>query len=214
VPSFWTLGERLLLIQQCSLSLPTARVLIFGRDKDADIARSMEQLFSGESGSLFLTVLHEIFWKTLFLGDRTPGNCFIAPDDCWALRRGRLQNVDATDEVLRCSHLDGNAGSEAICLPLVAQGDTLGVMCLYSSQANSQRFIVASASPSQTRIPMATVAGAQISLAVANLQLRETLRSQSIRDSLTGLFNRRYMEESLARELHRAIRRKSPLAVI
>jgi len=113
VPSFWTLGERLLLIQQCSLSLPTARVLIFGRDKDADIARSMEQLFSGESGSLFLTVLHEIFWKTLFLGDRTPGNCFIAPDDCWALRRGRLQNVDATDEVLRCSHLDRNAGSEA-----------------------------------------------------------------------------------------------------
>lgn len=61
---------------------------------------------------------------------------------------------------------------------------------------------------------MATVAGAQISLAVANLQLRETLRSQSIRDSLTGLFNRRYMEESLARELHRAIRRKSPLAVM
>jgi hypothetical protein len=72
VPSFWTLGERLLLIQQRSLSLPTARVLIFGRDKDADIARSMEQLFSGESGLLFLTVLHEIFWKTLFLGDRTP----------------------------------------------------------------------------------------------------------------------------------------------
>jgi hypothetical protein len=163
VPSFWTLGERLLLIQQRSLSLPTARVLIFGRDKDADIARSMEQLFSGESGSLFLTVLHEIFWKTLFLGDRTPpAIASFAPDDCWALRRGRLQNVDATDEVLRCSHLDGNAGSEAICLPLGAQGDTLGVMCLYSSQANSQRFIVASASPSQTRIPMATVAGAQI----------------------------------------------------
>jgi thioredoxin reductase (NADPH) len=31
-----TLGERLLLIQQRSLSLPTARVLIFGRNKDED----------------------------------------------------------------------------------------------------------------------------------------------------------------------------------
>ena len=30
-----TLGERLLLIQQRTLSLPTSRVLIFGRDKDA-----------------------------------------------------------------------------------------------------------------------------------------------------------------------------------
>ena len=31
-----TLGERLLLIQQRSLSLPTSRVLIFGRNKDED----------------------------------------------------------------------------------------------------------------------------------------------------------------------------------
>jgi diguanylate cyclase (GGDEF)-like protein len=53
-----------------------------------------------------------------------------------------------------------------------------------------------------------------LALALANLKLRETLRSQSIRDPLTGLFNRRYMEESLERELRRAERRGQPLGVI
>ncbi len=47
------------------------------------------------------------------------------------------------------------------------------------------------------------VFGEQVSLAVANLRLRETLRGQSIRDPLTGLFNRRYTEETLQRELMR-----------
>jgi diguanylate cyclase (GGDEF)-like protein len=54
----------------------------------------------------------------------------------------------------------------------------------------------------------------QLGLAIANLKLRDTLRSQSIRDPLTGLFNRRYMEETLERELSRAERSRAPLAVV
>jgi len=54
----------------------------------------------------------------------------------------------------------------------------------------------------------------QIGLAITNLRLRETLRHQSIRDPLTGLFNRRYMEESLVRELQRASRAGIPVSVI
>ena len=53
-----------------------------------------------------------------------------------------------------------------------------------------------------------------IALALANLKLRETLRSQSIRDPLTGLFNRRYMEESLEREMRRASRGRHPVGII
>ena len=51
-----------------------------------------------------------------------------------------------------------------------------------------------------------TLAAERISLALANLSLRDRLRVQSIRDPLTGLFNRRYMEESLDKELRRAAR--------
>ncbi|HAS50390.1 MAG TPA: hypothetical protein DCS21_01010, partial [Gammaproteobacteria bacterium] len=47
----------------------------------------------------------------------------------------------------------------------------------------------------------------------SNLQLREALREQAIRDPLTGLFNRRYLDETLHRELHRCQRDHQPLAV-
>jgi len=53
-----------------------------------------------------------------------------------------------------------------------------------------------------------------IALTISNLDLRDALQVQATRDPLTGLFNRRYMQESLDREIHRARRRGRPLAVM
>ena len=50
------------------------------------------------------------------------------------------------------------------------------------------------------------VCAEQISLAIANVKLRDQLRDQSIRDALTGMFNRRYMLETCRREFSRAAR--------
>jgi len=88
-------------------------------------------------------------------------------------------------------------------VPLLAQGAMLGTLVLLSDSAIG----------AETRTA-AIAAAEQISLAVANLRLQETLRTQSLRDPLTGLFNRRYLEVSLARDLTRAIRRNQPLAVL
>lgn len=51
-------------------------------------------------------------------------------------------------------------------------------------------------------------------MALNNLRLSEKLRQQSIRDSLTGLFNRRYMEETLEREISRASRTGESVGLI
>jgi diguanylate cyclase (GGDEF)-like protein len=51
-------------------------------------------------------------------------------------------------------------------------------------------------------------------LALTNLRLRERLRLESIHDVLTGLYNRRYMEDSLNREINRAIRQKISTAIL
>jgi diguanylate cyclase (GGDEF)-like protein len=64
------------------------------------------------------------------------------------------------------------------------------------------------------RRQLAAAVSEHISLALANLNLRETLRLQAVRDPLTGLYNRRYMQEFLERELHAARRKKRPLAVM
>ena len=53
-----------------------------------------------------------------------------------------------------------------------------------------------------------------VSPALTNLKLRQSLRDQAVRDSLTGLFNRRYMEETLEREVRRSSRKHRPLSVL
>ncbi|MFZ5656081.1 MAG: GGDEF domain-containing protein [Pseudomonadota bacterium] len=51
-------------------------------------------------------------------------------------------------------------------------------------------------------------------MALANLRLRESLRVQSVRDPLTGLFNRRHLTDALEREVKRCDRRERPLSVV
>jgi len=121
-----------------------------------------------------------------------------APSDCWAIRRGAPH--ESTTNVT-CGHLERSKAAHAFCVPLVAQGDMLGVLTLEWDDDHDPR-------------ELARAAAEQIALALANLELQQTLRMHAIRDPLTSLFNRRYMEESLNRELHRAARSKTPLSVM
>ncbi len=61
---------------------------------------------------------------------------------------------------------------------------------------------------------LAITVAEQISLGLSNLKLRETLRHQSIRDPLTNLFNRRYLEEYLQQEINRSIGDRECLGII
>lgn len=94
---------------------------------------------------------------------------------------------------------------EHLCVPMIAQGDALGLLCLASEESGQ-------ISADQQRL--ATAVAEHIALALANLKLREALEYQSIRDGLTGLYNRRYLEESLEREINRAQRQKFGLGII
>jgi diguanylate cyclase (GGDEF)-like protein len=136
------------------------------------------------------------------------------PNSCWALRRGRIHVVNDPNSPLRCSHVKNSPVDGYICIPLAAQGETLGVLYVESLPQDTN----ASAKQVDTALDVlsreAVSAGERISLALANLRLREVLRSQSIRDPLTGLFNRRYMEETLEREIQRALRNKEQVALL
>ena len=107
---------------------------------------------------------------------------------------------------LRCAHIHKSATGPYLCVPLIPQGETMGV--LYIEDNSVQQGIVAEERQGlQANLHRRAIAVAdRVSLALANLRLRELLRNQSIRDPLTGLFNRRYMEESLNREIQRASR--------
>lgn len=133
----------------------------------------------------------------------------LEPDECRALRTGQPYFADAQSLELPCRHTEriGHPVSHSLCLPLAAQGETLGILQLCRFTAADEAGISASA------IETAVLISEQFAMALANLQLREQLRNQSIRDPLTGLFNRRYLEETMERELARSMRNARPLAV-
>ena len=134
------------------------------------------------------------------------------PDDCWGLRRGKPYGGPGSP--LPCSHVYASSATNYLCVPLVAQGETLGV--LYVEDKAS----LLAPSPQAVQFEQATLkrrsiaVAERVSLALANLKLREILRDQSIRDPLTGLYNRRYLEESLDRELHRASRKGRNVSLV
>jgi len=136
-----------------------------------------------------------------------------APDDCWALRRGQPQSFRRGEKTSPCRHLDLTKLTESLCIPMVAQGETIGIMSLQRTHSpEQQESEIGTMGEAERRL--AEVLAKQVALALGNLKLRESLKNQSICDSLTGLFNRRYMEESLEREFSRAKRNKTAVAII
>jgi len=137
----------------------------------------------------------------------------MSPDTCWALRTGRPHFVKDSHSSLVCRHLPNPSPACYLCVPMIAHGETLGLLYF---QLNPPRQASLGEAPSESAdLPWpATSIADQLAFAVANMKLREALRAQSIRDPLTGWFNRRYMEETLEREILRAARNKHPLSVI
>ncbi|HET6143525.1 MAG TPA: diguanylate cyclase [Candidatus Acidoferrales bacterium] len=133
------------------------------------------------------------------------------PDDCWALRRGKIYGLNSP---LPCPHVSESVAMNYLCVPLIAHGETLGILYL-EDMANLKSHSLQAMNFEQTTINrLANAVAERISFALANLKLRELLRNQSIRDPLTGLFNRRYLEESLNRELNRANRTDRIVSVV
>jgi len=127
-----------------------------------------------------------------------------SPGDCWALRTGHVHMVATGDSTAECRHVVSGQGAYA-CLPLMSQGGPIGVVHFQ---------IIAPGALSEAVMLMANMFAEQVGLSVANLRLREALRDQSIRDALTGLFNRRYLEGTLEREIRRAVRSEQILGVL
>ncbi len=135
----------------------------------------------------------------------------LMPDDCWALRRGKTHLARDAASSPVCPHVISDGGAPPyVCVPLSARGETLGL--LHIRFPNAPR--IDAAGRIQDGLGPIQNFGERVSLALDNFRLWEKLLQQSIRDPLTGLFNRRFMEETLAREIARAERRGLPLGVI
>jgi len=129
----------------------------------------------------------------------------VAPGECWGLRLGKV-HLATRQHDLCCDHGAGwlTAHAAQTCVPMISQGDVIGMLVIAGDRQDGSPL---------DNAHIVTLAE-QLSLAISNVMLRNTLRYQSTVDPLTGLYNRRFFDESLKRELARTQRSRSVCSVV
>jgi diguanylate cyclase (GGDEF)-like protein len=128
----------------------------------------------------------------------------LTPVNCWALKRGKDHLNDMDPAALSCSHYVGEVAS--IEVPMLARGAVFGLLILADRHGKGDNV--------ENARRLARALADSTSLALSNISLREQLRTQSLRDPMTGLYNRRYMEDALERFAAMAQRRKQSTAAV
>lgn len=137
----------------------------------------------------------------------------IPPEDCWAIRRGVMHELNAHQAGIACDHIDSPQQQFSyICIPVIAQNEIFGLIYVEVKvdidiesyrklQLIEQNFLI-------------NMVCKTIALAIANIRLRTLLRDQSIRDVLTGLYNRRFLDEYLIKQIFYAKRQNNTIGII
>ena len=182
------------LLQSCSSFADVSKV----------VGAFMGRMFALDTGAIYALNGERSVCEAIALWGDDIDNV-VPPNSCWALRRGRVHRVSEDAPSISCDHhrIEG----AYLCVPLMAQGEAKGFLHVRFAPGQSSAL-------RRAKDQLAMAAGDQIGLAIANIALRQTLEEQSTRDALTGLYNRRYMEETLERETRRAVRGNLPLAVV
>lgn len=166
------------------------------------IQASMEEIFPATSGHGYVMNgdSNELDQAVAWGGAHAEA-ASIRPSECWALRRNSIHAVNLGDRINPPCHFLAGETKPYVCVPLLAQGQGVGLLHIIADDALRDR---------ERFMSLARSAGDSISLAIANIRLRENLQSLSTHDQLTGLYNRRFLEDGLARELGRAGRNDQP----
>lgn len=167
----------------------------------------MEKMLHGSRGELYIySTSRDVLDGVCHWGGSTPHKHIVA-DSCWSLRRGRAYEYTPDGLCFPCDHA-ASEKQDYICVPIVAHGDTVGMMHL--------AFALEGENPAtlEQNGVFARRCGEHISMAIANVKLRDELRDQSIRDPLTGLFNRRYFMDAIQKEINLSDRKECGFGLI
>lgn len=177
-------------------------------DGYAVVARAAQHLFSKVAGVLYVQRQPLVLDPVIAWGSTPHPNLPLNITDCRVLHEGRIfLGMEGCGNGC-CAALPSTRAPNRLCVPLLVADEVLGVLhvhLLTTDPTDAEGAI-------QRQLALAF--GEQAALGLANVRLRTTLREQAIRDPLTGLFNRRYLEETLTHEIHRAVRNRYPVGVI
>src|SRR5437867_1662891 len=170
------------------------------------VSRTAPGLFSNLSGGLYVispssnTLSAVATWGRVMPEERA-----FAPADCWALRTGRIHWVEDTRTGLICKHLPSPLPDNRVCIPMLDCGEILALLHLWRTQKGEITI---------STIRLAATVAELVAMAMSHLKQAGSTASQAVGDPLTGLFNRRFMEDALELELHRCAQNHGTVAII
>ncbi|MBF0537223.1 MAG: diguanylate cyclase [Nitrospirae bacterium] len=175
------------------------------------ITNTLSQLFPHDRGALYIYNSSKNLLESISVwGSPLPQELVITQNECWGLRRGHVHVMVDDAKDLVCQHVR-EKGVPYICTPIMAKGETTGMLHLMLDSLRGKSY-------EQDRLKekeqLALRLAEGCGLAITNLKLQESLRNMSMRDPLTGLFNRRYMKESLELEWQRSMRKYTHIGII
>lgn len=170
----------------------------------------LPKIFKDASGVLYMysnnqSELHQIF----AFGENTISDPVIAPAECASFDSAKIVVADYSDpqHVNGCTHLHHRPQGYSFCAPIEGLEEHFGILSIQADALPEGE----TAESWKTKISMvATTFG----LFVANQNLQVRFKTQSLRDQLTGLVNKRYMEEALMRAISEARRHGTPIGMI
>jgi diguanylate cyclase (GGDEF)-like protein len=173
-------------------------------DLEQVVSHGAAQIVPGSAGALFVfnnsrdRMDLAACWsgKEPLAAGAVPALDHLTAEDCWALKRGRPHACGK--DGLTCRGLGDDR--QRLCFPMAARGEVYGVLQFEDA-----------GEPEDLRLASALADG--VTLALANQSLREKLRGQALRDALTGLHNRRFLEEVGMRIASQCERRGAALSV-
>jgi len=167
------------------------------------IKKLLPTLLEGSYGaiSIYKSSRNKLCTK-LFWGENWQEKKYFSPNQCWALRKGHQHTFNQKVKGISCEHFTQLEENSSICIPLIAHGETIGVMHMVQ------------ASLTETNSLLAGAIAKKIGLAIANIELKSSLRQQAIKDALTNLYNRRYLFETLEQLVARSKRHNSEIGII
>lgn len=167
------------------------------------VAQCARELLPHSGGALLLRTRPGVVETAVTWGHAAQHE-FSRPEDCWAQRLGHTYVVAQALNAACCAHLKTSAPGPYVCVPLIAQGELLGTLHLQAQPASAE-------APSSW---LAESLAQRTAGAISRIQREALLRAQATRDPLTGLHNRRFLEETLALEEIRAKRRGAPIGLM
>lgn len=123
------------------------------------------------------------------------------PDACWAVRRGQSHPPVNGEPDVACYHLPESQAESALCVPLIAQGEAIGLLSFQN--------ITPENAPARAYLELMAEA---LGLALANQRLRDALLEKALFDPLIGLRNRHHLEDTLHTQMTQAMRNGEPLS--